>query len=230
MTLGGGRAMLLAEKHMTYFRQLAAVLVLMVSATLALAADAVTLHIGDPAPALATGKWVKGKPVEKLNNGTTYVVEFWATWCGPCKASIPHLSGLQKEYPDIVFIGQDCWERDAAAVEPYVKTMGDKMNYRVAMDEPSGDQGKMAQTWMMAAGQDGIPTAFVVNKEGKIAWIGHPMELDRVLKAVAAGTWSVENAAKVQQVGVEIGQAMRGPGLAQGTEADRRGHPGRPEP
>ena len=160
---------------MMYFRMMAAMVVLMIGAGVALAADAVTLHIGDPAPALATGKWIKGTAVEKLNKGTIYVVEFWATWCPPCRESIPHLSKLQQEYPEIVFIGQDCWEHNAADVEPFVKEMGDKMNYRVVMDEPAGERGKMAQTWMMAAGQNGIPTAFVINKEGKIAWIGHPM-------------------------------------------------------
>ncbi len=195
---------------MTYFRQVAVMVVLMLSATLALAADAVTLRVGDPAPALATGKWIKGKPVEKFSKGTTYVVEFWATWCPPCRESIPHLSKLQQEYPDMVFIGQDCFEQDAAAVEPFVKEMGEKMKYRVAMDEPSGEQGKMVQTWMLAAGQTGIPTAFVISKDGKIAWIGHPMELDPVLKAVAAGTWGVEKAAKGQQVGDDIQQALRG--------------------
>ena len=53
------------------------------------------------------------------------------------------------------------------------------MAYRVAMDAvPEGKEpgeGAMAKSWMEAAGQDGIPTAFIINKEGKIAWIGHPM-------------------------------------------------------
>jgi hypothetical protein len=46
----------------------------------------------------------------------------------------------------------------------------------------------MAVTWMEAAGRDGIPSAFLVNTQGKIAWIGHPMELkDETIEAALAG-------------------------------------------
>jgi thiol-disulfide isomerase/thioredoxin len=61
-------------------------------------AQDVTLKIGDPAPPLAVSKWVKGTPVKKLGDGQVHVVEFWATWCGPCKVSIPHLTELAKKY------------------------------------------------------------------------------------------------------------------------------------
>ena len=62
------------------------------------------LAVGDRAPALTVEKWVKGEPVTGFEKGKTYVVEFWATWCGPCIASMPHLSALQKEYKDKVTI------------------------------------------------------------------------------------------------------------------------------
>ena len=66
--------------------------------------------------------------------GKNYVVEFWATWCGPCKASIPHLTELQKKNPSVTFIGVSVWEPDQDKVKPFVEEMGDKMAYRVAID------------------------------------------------------------------------------------------------
>jgi thiol-disulfide isomerase/thioredoxin len=151
------------------------------------------LSLGDPAPKLQVQEFVKGEPVKKFENGKTYVVEFWATWCGPCRQSIPHLTKLQAEHKDVVFIGVSVSEQDFDKVKPFVKEMGDKMHYRVAVDSvPAGkdaDEGAMNKTWMTAAEQDGIPTAFVVDKDGKIAWIGHPMKLDKPLKLIVAGKW-----------------------------------------
>jgi thiol-disulfide isomerase/thioredoxin len=152
----------------------------------------VTLKVGDPAPALAGGKWVKGDAIDKFENGKIYVLEFWATWCGPCIQAIPHVSDMQASYEKdgVTFIGQNVWERDQTKVEPFVKEQGEKMKYRVRMDDVSGGtDGKMAKTWMEAAGQGGIPCSFVIGKDGKIAWIGHPMALEPILKQVIAGTF-----------------------------------------
>ncbi len=159
-----------------------------------------TLKVGDPAPKLQTGKWVQGEPVKQFDKDHAYIVEFWATWCGPCRASIPHLNEIHKKFQDkgLIVIGQDCWEKDESKVAPFVKeTMGDKMTYRVALDDKSDNEtGKMAQTWMAAAGQNGIPTAFLIDKQGKIAWIGHPMAIkEKVIEDVLAGTYDVKKAA-----------------------------------
>ncbi len=154
------------------------------------------LGVADMAPAIVTAKWVKGQPVEKFEKGKVYVVEFWATWCGPCRESIPHLTELQKKFGDkVTFMGVSAFEDDQAKVAPFVKEMGDKMDYRVAMDKvPDDDQrgqhGAMAMSWMEAAGQNGIPTAFIVDRESKIAWIGHPMQMEQPLSQVVAGTWN----------------------------------------
>ena len=59
--------------------------------------------------------------------------------------------------------------------------------------------GKMAKTWMKAAEENGIPTAFVV-KDGKIAWIGHPMGLDKPLAKITAGDWDATAQAKERLV------------------------------
>ena len=86
-------------------------------------------------------------------------------------------------------IGQNCWERDESLVAPFVKKMGEKMTYRVALDDKTSDKkGAMAKTWMEAAGRDGIPSAFLVDTKGKIAWIGHPMSLKEAeIEAALAG-------------------------------------------
>ena len=72
---------------------------------------------------------------------------------------------------------------------PFVKKMGDKMTYRVALDDKTSDKkGQMAKTWMEAAGREGIPSAFLVDTKGIIAWIGHPMELkEQVIEERARG-------------------------------------------
>jgi thiol-disulfide isomerase/thioredoxin len=165
-------------------------------------AGAGELTVGDPAPKLQVKEFVKGEPVKDLEKGKTYVVEFWATWCGPCRATIPHLTELQKQYKDVVFIGVSVWEADQAAVKPFVQEMGDKMDYRVAVDvvpEKTPQQprpvGKMAETWMQASGQQGIPTAFIIDSAGKVAWIGHPTQMDQPLAEIAKGTWDLAAAA-----------------------------------
>lgn len=155
------------------------------------AAYAQDLKVGDPAPKIQVAKWVKGNEVTDLSKGVT-VVEFWATWCGPCKATIPHLTEMAKKYAGKVkFAGISVWENkpeDFKAVEDFVAEMGDKMDYNVALDGPSKT---MAQSWMTAAGQNGIPTAFVV-KDGTIQWIGHPMEMEEPLGQIVAGTFDMQ--------------------------------------
>jgi thiol-disulfide isomerase/thioredoxin len=157
-----------------------------VGLTFTLAAES-TLKVGDHAPKLQTGKWVQGDPVKDFENGKAYIVEFWATWCPPCRASIPHLNEVYQKFKNkgLIVIGQNCWERDESLVAPFVKKMGNKMTYRVALDDKTKDKkGQMAQTWMEAAGRDGIPSAFLVDAKGNIAWIGHPMELkDEVIES-----------------------------------------------
>jgi thiol-disulfide isomerase/thioredoxin len=171
-------------------------LALAVVATLALSATAASLSIGDAAPALKASKWVKGDAVTKLDADKIYVVEFWATWCGPCQVSIPHITEMAHKFTQVTFIGMDVWERGTdkdAAVAKFMKKMGDKMDYHIAMDT---EDTFMADNWMKAAGQNGIPAAFLV-QQGKIVWIGHPMGgLEQALEEVVAGKFDIEKAKK----------------------------------
>jgi thiol-disulfide isomerase/thioredoxin/predicted negative regulator of RcsB-dependent stress response len=173
---------------------------LALAAGFTLAARAASLNVGDPAPKLQTGKFVQGDPVTEFAPGKAYIVEFWATWCGPCKASIPHLNETYNKFKDkgLIVIGQDCSEPDESKVAPFIKSMGDKMTYRVALDnKEGGGNGKMSETWMQAAGQDGIPTAFLIDTTGHIAWIGHPMNLkEKTIEDVLAGKHNLKAAAE----------------------------------
>lgn len=151
--------------------------ILMVIAVLAMSLG-LFAEIGDIAGKLDIGQWVKGKPVQ-IEPGTIYVVEFWATWCPPCRRSIPHLSDLSDQYKDkgVVFIGIS--SEPAAKVQKYVKDHQAEMRYHVAIDNDRSTSNK----YMSKYGVRGIPHAFLVDREGKVIWHGHPMgELDSQLK------------------------------------------------
>lgn len=143
---------------------------------------------GQTASSLDGVQWVKGEPVTFVKD-QVYVVEFWATWCPPCRDSIPHLTELQKNYKDkkVTFIGITN-EKDSAKVKKFVGDLGDKMDYTVAIDADRA----VSDHYMKAFGARGIPHAFIVNGQGKIVWDGHPMgQMESVLKQVLAGTFSL---------------------------------------
>ncbi|GEM_PF-1858883 len=148
---------------------------------------------GSAAPPLAIKAWLKGDRMAGLPKKGICVVEFWATWCGPCIESIPHVTQMAKANPDVTFLGVGVWEPwDAVKLPKFVADRGDKMDYRVAY---SGDQDGMAASWLKPGMQDGIPCAFLI-KDGRIQWIGHPDLLEKPLAQVKAGTFDL-NAARV---------------------------------
>ncbi|WP_306599150.1 TlpA disulfide reductase family protein [Geothrix sp. 21YS21S-2] len=151
------------------------------------------LRTGDPAPALGGVRWIKGAPGEGFKPGQAYVVEFWATWCHPCRLVMPHLSKLAREYKGkVTFLGISIMEPDkdlkvlAERLDGFVAGMGDQMDYNVGQD--TADK-LIERTWARAAGRSSIPCTFVVDGKGRIAWIGHPAYLEGVLPAVLRGAF-----------------------------------------
>lgn len=172
-----------------------AVLALLVPFALACAEEPLPkLYPGAKAPKLEVAEWVKNGPM-KLGKGIK-VVEFWATWCGPCRQTIPHLTELAKKYKGKVeFAGVSIWEREKtlAEIKPkiakFVADMGDKMDYHVAYDT---EDKKMAQNWMAAAEQNGIPSSFIVDNKGVVLWIGHPANIEEPLQKAIEGKLDVK--------------------------------------
>jgi thiol-disulfide isomerase/thioredoxin len=159
----------------------------------------ITLKVGDPAPELKVSKWLRGDEVKSFEKDKIYVVEFWATWCGPCIVMMPHLADLQDEYKakGVTFIGfttTNPRNNSEEKVTTFVEKRK-KLTYTFAMSDNSDTN----TAWMQASGQRGIPCCFVVDQKGNIAYIGHPMLLDEVLPKVVAGEWKYEKAAEFKK-------------------------------
>ena len=152
------------------------------------------LTIGDPAPKLAPLTFVRGESVAGFAPGIITLVEFSGTQCGPCVKAIPHLNALQKKYPAVVVLS--IFGEPEADVRAYLDGPGKATEARVATDPT----GATLTAWMRAAAQDGIPTCFLVGKDGKLAWIGHPNDLDIPLAKLVAGTFDVQQELLIRRV------------------------------
>jgi hypothetical protein len=112
---------------------------------------------------------------------------------------------MTAKYKDkgVVVIGVNVLERDLSKPEPFVKEMGEKMGYNVVMDDLSGGaaggSGAMATTWLKAAGHNGIPCSFLIDRTGRIAWIGQPMLMERPLSLLAEDKFDIAAEAKLAE-------------------------------
>ena len=111
------------------------------------------------------------------------IIDFWATWCGPCREEIPHLNELYSELKskglEIVGISMDSDGTDS--VKDFVREF--RMQYPVVM----GDE-KLAESF---GGLIGLPTTFIIDRSGKIAkkYIGLPPadDMTKIVKDLVAG-------------------------------------------
>jgi thiol-disulfide isomerase/thioredoxin len=168
----------------------------------------VTLKVGDPAPALKGTKWLQGDEIKEFAKDHVYVVEFWATWCGPCIVMMPHMGELQAQYKGkAIFIGFTA--KDPNNTEEKVIAMVSKRGPKLGYTFVYADDRDTYNAWMRAAGRNGIPCCFVVGKDGKIAYIGHPMYLDIVLPKVVASTWTADDLAELDKVETEVNAVFK---------------------
>lgn len=146
------------------------------------------LSVGDAAPALSVETWLRGDPIPRLEPGQVYLLDVWATWCGPCIQSAPHLSELQARHAQrglhvIGLTAADKRGNSRRAVEALLTDKPDLMRYAIAWDK----ERNTTNAYLGAAKRTSIPTAFLIDRAGKIAFIGHPNEVDAVLEQVLDG-------------------------------------------
>jgi len=124
---------------------------------------------------VANGKTVT---LSKLR-GKVVLVDFWATWCPPCRMTIPHLMDLQKEYGGKRFtvVGISVDQQGEAAVKPFYSAW--KMNYPVVIDQ----DGSVARNY---GGIRSIPTGLLIDRHGRVitGFVGYrpKEELEGIVK------------------------------------------------
>ncbi|WP_407175736.1 TlpA disulfide reductase family protein [Bradyrhizobium sp. STM 3562] len=158
------------------------------------------LRMDSPAPPMKVENWLRGQPLTTFESGKIYIVEFWATWCGPCVAAMPHLIQLQEthKHAGVEVIGiaaaeqAETVEEARTKLETWLNENFSNLNYRIGFDLT----GEMNKLWMEASFSVGIPTSFVLDRDGRIAFIGHPGQLNDVLPKVLDGSWRTSDEGK----------------------------------
>lgn len=150
--------------------------------------------LGDPASPLLLKEWIKGGPAD-LASGEgkkTIVIEFWKTTCPHCTQSVLRLADIQDRYGKEKLIVLGISDEEPEEVKKYLEE-NKEINYDIAID----DDEKTKHAYMEAYGVDGVPHAFVVDKNGHVAWEGHPLHgLEDAVAEIVAGKYDLEAARK----------------------------------
>jgi cytochrome c biogenesis protein CcmG/thiol:disulfide interchange protein DsbE len=104
---------------------------------------------------------IEGKTVRLTDyRGRPVVLDFWATWCAPCKASMPHLDAMQKRYEEhgLVVLGLSVDAMDARAVRRYTQRMGVTFPMAIANERVLNQYGPIRL----------IPTTIFINRKGEM--------------------------------------------------------------
>lgn len=122
--------------------------------------------VGEKSPEIKIKGWVTENPPDLRGlEGKVRVLDFWATWCGPCISNIPELVQLCSKYKpkgvEFIALSQD---KSPEKIKKLVREKG--MNYHVAIDNGSADLFKIM----------GYPTAVIISHTGKVLWMGFPWE------------------------------------------------------
>ncbi len=175
-------------------------LTLLISLAFAPAASgqSATLELGDPVPPLdGKVRWLQGDPAPNWESGKIYVLDFWATWCGPCIAAMPHMNEISQRHEDdgVQIIGVATLPQSGATpVDEWMEQNPDRMIYAVADDIDR----RAANSIFFPTGSKSIPRVMIVDREGALAYVGHPQEdFEPTLELVVEGRLTGEKAGRL---------------------------------
>jgi thiol-disulfide isomerase/thioredoxin len=151
-------------------------------------AQEASLQPGDPvefAP-IAAGEALQGELPDDWEEDKLYMIECWATWCGPCLQTMPHLNELSSKYKEdgLRVIGVNVFDQ---SIENSRKFLDENEGFAEFPMVFAGQESAFQKDWLTPAGVQGIPHTFLV-KDGKLLISGHPMTVsDEVIEGLLAG-------------------------------------------
>lgn len=150
------------------------VLTALAALTLTTTLSAGTPKVGESFPSL-TGAGLEGTVPELANK--VVLVDFWASWCGPCKKSFPALKELQEKYgPDGFMVVAISLDEDKADMNAFLKKS--PVPFTILRDA----KGKLAEQFKI----DSIPVSFLLDRQGKVQLAESGFEGDKTKKELAA--------------------------------------------
>jgi peroxiredoxin len=142
------------------------------------------LDVGDKAPELLINSWYN-KPeqlIKESKGKKVFLVEFWASWCKACLPSVSFLNQIHKKYKDKGLVVIGITAENKKDIMSFIKKHN--ISYSIGFD-----QGEKAASEYVSE-NDGIPLAFLIDREGDIVYKGHPMQMGKLLTEVLNGTYN----------------------------------------